>query len=290
MTDASAYDWIVCMSGGKDSDALGIWAKFKAGPARSKRYIHTVTGHDHPLTIAHLDYVAERLGITLEKIEGPYTWITLAEKKHRFPSQAVRFCTEELKVKPLAKWLEAEVDAGRVERPLVIQGIRAEESPSRATLPEWGEDSSNWRNAYDCPIWRPLLKWTAAECFAIARKHGVDPNPLYKMGMRRVGCWPCIFVGKGELANAFRSDPELLPRLREYERRVIAASKRGAASIFAHDKVPKRFHDRTYVSEKGETFTYASIDGVYAWAIDPTQRELDFGEPPTCFSQYGLCE
>ena len=98
-------------------------------------------------------------------------------------------------------------------------------------------------------------------------------------------------VRKGELASAFRQDPGLLPRLKDYEARVARASHRGAGSIFAPNMTPERFHDRKSVDEEtGRVVTYASIDGVYAWCIDPEQSQLDFGEPPSCFSQYGLCE
>ncbi len=294
--NVSEYDWIICMSGGKDSDALGIWARFEAGPARSKRYIHTETGHDHPITIAHLSYVEEKLGVQIERICGPYTWISLAEEKQRFPSAKARFCTEELKVKPLRTWIDGQAGPkGAIQNPLVIQGIRADESKDRAKLPEWQSElhefaSGRLINAYDCPIWRPLLRWSAADCFKLAKKYGIDPNPLYKLGMNRVGCWPCIMVRKGELAAAFRQDPDLLPRLREYEARVAKASSRGSATIFAPNMTPPRFHDRESVNEDGERVTFASIEGVYAWCMDPDQAELDFGPEPTCFSQYGLCE
>lgn len=281
---------VVCVSGGKDSTAMALWLLKESGLSNPMRFVFTDTGHENPVTLEHMDYLEKAIGIKIERVTGPYSFLTLSIKKGAFPSARRRFCTEELKVKPLAAWIGAQEDADPAFDPVTVMGIRREESKARRDMPEW-EDSQTQRSAYDCPLWRPIIDWTWQQVFAIHEKYGIEPNPLYKRGVGRVGCWPCIMCSKGELATAFNEDPGLLDRLRDYEVQVAAASKEGIPTMFASDKTPRAFHDREHTKEDGSVFTYVSIDGVYRWCMDPDQPELDFGgDPPTCMSQYGLCE
>ena len=61
---------------------------------------------------------------------------------------------------------------------------------------------------------RPLIKWTAKDCFDIMKKYNIEPNPLYKMGMKRVGCMPCIMVSKPEIKNIFKQFPEIIEKIK----------------------------------------------------------------------------
>lgn len=296
---------VLCVSGGKDSTAMALWIERESGLTNPRSYIFSDTGHEHPDTVAHVHQLCERVGHPLNVIEGPFTWLSLAKKKKRFPSAKARFCTEELKVKPLVRWIQAQADlhfetegAEGFDDPVVVQGIRAAESENRSRLPAWQPGDQDFehngrmvRSAYDCPIWRPILRFSADDVFALHREHDMPWNPLYTKGAARVGCFPCIYARKSELKAMFDLDPELLPRLRRYEAEVAEVSGRGAASIFAPNKTPPEFHDRVYVSPEGVRHTYPSIDAVYRWAMNPDQMELDFeGEAPACMSQYGLCE
>ena len=274
---------VISTSGGKDSTAMIVHFLKEANLPNPLRYVFADTGWEHKDTYNYLDTLEKELNITIDRVKGPYDFVSLAVKKRRFPSTRVRFCTEELKVKPIAIYMDALIDNG--EDPVMVVGIRAEESPNRALMSEWA-----YSGAYDAPIWRPLLKWSADDVFNLHKKYDVPPNPLYLKGSSRVGCFPCIMCRKGELKRAFLADDSLIEKLREAEKKVGEASKYGVSTLFAPDKTPKRFHDLEYTTDKGVTYTMASIDGIRNWALDGNQPELDFGEPPSCFSQYGLCE
>lgn len=275
---------VASISGGKDSTAMALWLKFESGLKNPLRFVCADTGHEHPDTVAYLQLLSVILGEPIKMVKGPFTFLSLAEKKTVFPSTRARFCTEELKIKPLAAYADELIESG-IE-PVFAVGVRAEESASRARLEPWDENPKT----YECPSWRPMLQWTADEVFAIHKRHNVPPNPLYLQGAKRVGCWPCIMSTKTDLAFAFEHDEGLLPRLLEYERIVGAASKRGTATFFAADKVSAGFHDIIWTREDGEVFALASAEAVHRWATDPDQPRLDFGEPPSCMSHYGLCE
>jgi 3'-phosphoadenosine 5'-phosphosulfate sulfotransferase (PAPS reductase)/FAD synthetase len=247
------------------------------------RFVVADTGHEHPDTLGHLQLLAVKLGQPIETVRGPYTFLELAKKKRVFPSTKSRFCTTELKVKPMAEYVHGLQDSG--EEVVVALGIRADESPSRSRMREWEPTSE----AYDSPLWRPILRWTSEDVFECHRRHDMPPNPLYLRGQGRVGCWPCIMATKENLRAAFSDDPDLLGRLQEYEQEVAEVSPRGSATFFAPGKVPPSMR-RTIVDAKGNEQTIATVEDVWRWATDPDQPTLEFGDPPTCMSQYGLCE
>lgn len=56
--------------------------------------------------------------------------VDLARQKHRCPSARARYCTEELKTKPMTDYILDVVQ----DNTLIIQGIRAAESSARAKM------------------------------------------------------------------------------------------------------------------------------------------------------------
>ena len=273
-------------SGGKDSAAMALWLRFESGLPNDMRFVFNDTGHEHPETYAYLDTLAAKLGQEIERTPSPYTFESLCVEKQRFPSKMVRFCTQFLKVKPMAKWI---VDQGFSD-PVLCQGVRAEESQRRAAMPVWDDTLGDFDGFYD--IWRPILRWSVERVFEVHRRHDLPPNPLYKMGAGRVGCWPCIYIRISELRSAFRRDPSLLPRLEAMEAKVAAASARKGASFFAPEKIPDWAHDKV---DHQSGATYASIRAVHDYVLQTDQHDLfahegELTDVPTCMSRYGLCE
>jgi len=310
-----AIQHIVNVSGGKDSTALYLLAMESGRPFRA---IFCDTGHEHPLTIEYVNTLAERTGgpavetiradftkdfarkrayllehwpaegVPMERVERAAAllaaptgipFLDLAMMKGRFPSTRARFCTEELKVLPAL--FQVVLPAAKLGPVLRWVGVRADESAARAKLSKLGRDNDAPRSAR---VWRPLLSWTVDDVFAMHRKHGIEPNPLYRLGMGRVGCMPCIMSRKAEIAEIARRWPEEVERVAEWEQMCAGTSKRGLATMFAADKT-----------------TDSPIDGVYPgvrqvaeWAKTSRggkQYDLEaFAEPAACHSLYGLCE
>lgn len=287
---------VACLSGGKDSTALAILL-VKERPEwvgdRPIYFITNDTGWEHPITRAYGDYLRLALNINIVVPPPKYTFESLAEQRKMFPSTTRRFCTEELKVLPAARWMEAQ--GWDDFQCIVARGIRADESEGRKLAQEWGE-FTDARKVY--PIWNPLVEWTPEQVFDIHKRHGIEPNPLYKMGMKRVGCWPCIMASKQQLRATFKIDPDLLPRLRALEARVIdlaatALIAKGkhptARSFFRTDKTPPRFHSGRSLDSEGNEFTYPTIDDVYRWCMEDGDDDPAPDEGG-CVSMYGLCE
>jgi len=195
----------------------------------------------------------------------------LVRKKKRVPSVRARFCTEKLKVLPMIEYLRKLDDEYTV-----FQGIRAAESPSRAKM-----NAKEWSDDYDAYVIRPLFHWSDEEVFAMMERHGVEPNPLYKIGAKRVGCFPCIMISHGELVRVTQHDDTIWDRIQFLEE--DAANGR---SFFPPNYIPKRFHTG-YDPKSGKTFPKWRDVKSY---LEMRHEEAFAEEAPACMSIYNLCE
>ena len=160
---------------------------------------------------------------SLHPTGNPY--LDLCMWKGRFPSSQSQFCTEHLKDLPIG----LQVVGPMLKEGMVLQwlGMRAEESERRRLQPRFNHHENG------SMIWRPIQAWTEADVWAMHRRHGLLPNPLYSLGAKRVGCWPCVNCGKDELRLFDSLTPWDVDRIAEWERVVGLCSKRGQATFFA---------------------------------------------------------
>ncbi|WP_036120775.1 phosphoadenosine phosphosulfate reductase family protein [Lysinibacillus sphaericus] len=300
MTDIN----VISISGGKDSTAMWLLALERDTP--NLKVVFSDVGHEHPETYEYIDYLEKELGpITrikpdfsqqiLRKREVVDTkwrnegvsetiiqqalevlhptgnpFLDLCMWKGRFPSTMARFCTVELKVRPMFDKVYVPI-FGTGNYVVSWQGIRANESLSRSKMAETEETPEGYT------IYRPILNWDVYDVFKQHDKHGIKPNPLYKQGMGRVGCMPCINNKKEELHEIARRFPEEIERVARWEEIVSKASKRGSATFFTSDDRGHGIHD---VVEWSKT-TYGGVQYDLLKLME---------EVPMCSSQYGLCE
>lgn len=303
---------VINTSGGKDSTAMLLLAI-----EQGVENLHPVfcdTGNEHPMTYEYLRYLDDKIGIRIEWVKADFTkaierkrekikaawlqegitqeridsvlqamrptgnpFLDLCMLKGRFPSSTLRFCTHELKIEVIKRHVYAPL----LEQGNDIdswQGIRRDESKSRArAMPREFAMKDKKTGA---EVWnvRPILDWKAEDCFAMHKKHGIEPNPLYKLGMARVGCMPCINSRKSEVLEISRRFPDQIDRIERWEKIVAQCTKWDGATFFtsvAHDA--------------------AGIREVVRWAqTDRGGRQFglftDTEELPACSSQFGLCE
>jgi 3'-phosphoadenosine 5'-phosphosulfate sulfotransferase (PAPS reductase)/FAD synthetase len=305
---------LLSVSGGKDSTAMILHA-IESG----KDFISVFadTGHEHPDTYEYLDYLESKLDIKLHRAKPDFTdrirkkavfvkkhwadhgisdekiqtaldtlkptgnpFLDLCIWKGRFPSPKGRFCTDELKSLPITEQVVLPIlKTGKKVRSW--QGIRWAESPRRAKMP------MHELSDYGIWIYRPILKWSADEVFAIHRRHDIKPNPLYLQGMNRVGCMPCVMCRKGELAEISRRFPDVIDRLRKWEKIVSEASKRGSSTFFDVRPFAEDKYNVNYIDH--------GVDAAVRWSKTlrgGKQFDLfsESEEIPACSSNYGLCE
>lgn len=313
---------IISVSGGKDSTALLLLAIERE--AENMQAVFADTGHEHPQTYEYVQYLNDEVfpirtiradfaadierkrqvvqtkwrneGVSEEIIEQALNvlqptgnpFLDLCLWKGRFPSTKARFCSEELKRNPiieqvLTPLLEQQGDV------VCWQGVRADESLARRHLTE-RECKQVMPNGAELWNYRPILQWTAQDCFDMHKKHGIKHNPLYEQGMGRVGCMPCIHSRKDELLEISRRFPQEIERIAQWERIVAEASRHAVQGMTFFTYQGDRgsaYNDNVY--EKG------NIWQVVEWAkTSRGGKQYDFlrvqNDGPLCSSIYGLCE
>lgn len=292
-------------SGGKDSAATLIYiTKVLCIPNVVACFADT--GWEADETYTYLDYIEQATGVPIIRLqakcgqvfkkdnprvpdkEKPMDMLELCKIKGRFPSSQRRFCTTELKLKPMQQWIAEQV------KPVVnISGIRREESPKRSSAPFYIEKDE----FLSVPVWLPIVAWKWQDVFDMHRLYGVEPNPLYKRGHARVGCYPCIMSNKNELCNIAKNHPEVFDKMNSMEEEVCKMSKSGCSSFFPADTTSAAY--RKSCDANSNTY-YARAYDVKDWALGKSAdsetmdmfAEDDFEDitGPSCNSIYGLCE
>ena len=261
---------IVMFSGGKDSSCL-LHQMLFAG--EDVEVVFCNTGWELPETIEFIKGFIEQYHVkkfTELQSEKFKSLPELVQYKKYMPSPFMRFCTEELKIKPLKAYVESIDDEVHT-----YNGVRAEESTKRRKmLPEVYDDYIG------AMMHRPLLYWTWEMVIDYLKVNEVPINPVYKNGMKRVGCGPCIMISLKEFAVFKELWPERI--------KIIAKLEEETGSYFFQpDIVPERF--RTARGKGGEL--RSSIMDVVRY-VDSKPKYYQYAEVAgeSCMSYYNLCE
>lgn len=264
---------VLSVSGGKDSAAASLWLT-ERGIGHDRVFCDT--GWEHPTTYEYLrGPLTAKLGPIVE-IRAPLGMVDLIRKKAMFPSRRRRFCTEELKVRPMRRHLAAMQDAGT--EVINATGVRAAESEARSVLPEW-----EWQEAFDCETWRPILRLTEPEVILLHKRHGLPPNPLYLKGATRVGCWPCIHARKAEIKLWAQLDPQRVALVRELEAELTAAAKQRNPNAGQ-----RGFFQAPVPNAPGRRPAWG-IDQIVEWS-GIAQTGWDFPEADPGCMRWGICD
>lgn len=291
---------IVQFSGGKDSMASLLWTIENITP--NPMVVFCDTGWESQITYDYINEVMKKLNLPLVTLKTDKFdkqgggLLGMVKKKGRFPSSQARFCTIELKSKPAIDHILDEVN----DNVLVIQGIRKLESFNRSKMKSqctffkfyfepYGLDKKGklkyhtyrkkdivaFREKFADDILRPVFEWTGQQVIDYIISKGFEPNPLYKMGMKRVGCFPCVLSNNRDIRSMMEFFPERLKYIGEQE--VVCKS-----SFFGPDSIPKWAY-------RGD---YPVMDDVilYLERKNATLDMFEDNEATSCMSFYGLCE
>ena len=188
--------YIVTFSGGKDSEATCIWAKENL--QADWEIVFCDTAWESPLTYKFMIDFESKMGkkvnyLKSKKYKG---FIDLTRKKKRFASTKGRFCTQELKVKPMIDFILDQVK----EDCRIYQGLRWEESKNRASAnkiddyflhyfqpiikvdPKTGKKKESYHTYrkkevfefckhYEATVVRPIISWTGTETIQYILDH-----------------------------------------------------------------------------------------------------------------------
>lgn len=311
---------IISFSGGKDSTAMLLLAIERETDNLSA--VFADTGNEHEQTYNYVRYIEQATGVPIRWVKADFSrqiagkrefvltkwaskwgapqeaidraaaalaptgnpFLDMCIWKGRFPSTKVAFCSEELKRNPIIDQVQKPLlETGNV---ISWQGVRRNESLNRRFLTE-RELKMTAENGNELWNYRPILDWTADDCFEMHRKHSIKHNPLYEQGMGRVGCMPCINARKDELNEIAKRFPEVIERIEQWEVAVGMAARRGESTFFTAEGLPPG-------SSPKQHYDAGNIIQVIKWAATSRGgKQRDFFremDGPVCSSIYGLCE
>lgn len=199
MTDTVRH--VLGISGGKDSAALAIYLKDRVP---EMEYFFCDTGRELPETYEYLQRLETVLGKPIARLNADrdfdhWLWVFGGA----LPSPQMRWCTKNLKIKPLEAWLGDDQAVSYV-------GIRADEQ----------RDGYVSRKANITAIF-PFKEdgLVKDDILRILDEAGVG-LPDYYRWRTRSGCFFCFFQRKIEWVNLAEEHPDLFERAAEYERKV----------------------------------------------------------------------
>ena len=225
--------WVLSLSGGKDSTALGLrWLELhKAFPVTYPLHevVYCDTWMEFPAMMEHincLEKIFTDAGIKFTRLQNPksFEWYMFENTPKRknpklegkrgrsWPTPKARWCT---------CWLKAEVIDGYLKKLKsqfnVIQliGLAADETNRL-------EKKNNQNPTHKHPLveWR----WNEADCLQFCYDQGFDWDGLYEI-FHRVSCWCCPLQSLAELRNLRKHFPDLWAKLIDMEHRTWGTFK-----------------------------------------------------------------
>lgn len=178
---------ILGISGGRDSAALAVYMR-QNYPDLPIEYFFTDTGKELPEVYTFLDRLEGFLGKTVKRLNPDRDFdFWLKEYGNFLPSPRTRWCTRQLKLRPLELWLRSDLEAGVTIHSYVA--IRADE-PTRE-----GYQSTHPNMKVHLPLRTAGID--RAGVIDILRQSDVG-EPAYYDWRSRSGCTFCFFQQKIE--------------------------------------------------------------------------------------------
>jgi hypothetical protein len=201
---------ILGLSGGRDSAALAVFMR-QTRPDLPIDYFFTDTGKELKEVYSFLDRLEGFLGQPIVRLNPDRDFdFWLKEYGNFLPSPRTRWCTRQLKLRPLEQWLKADLEGGVTIHSYVA--IRADE-PSRE-----GYQATHPNMIVHLPL----------------REHGIDRKgvvdileqsevgePDYYKWRSRSGCTFCFFQQKIEWIHLAERHPDSFQEAVNYEKIAI---------------------------------------------------------------------
>lgn len=201
---------ILGISGGRDSAALAVYMR-QYHPKLPIEYFFTDTGKELPEVYEFLDKLEGFLGTPIKRLNPDRDFdFWLSEYGNFLPSPRTRWCTRQLKLRPLEHWLRADLDAGIIVHSYVA--IRSDE-PSRE-----GYQSTHANMKVHLPLREAGID--RAGVIEILDQADVG-EPAYYGWRSRSGCTFCFFQQKIEWVRLAENHPDRFEEAVAYEKTAL---------------------------------------------------------------------
>lgn len=231
MADEERIRHVCGISGGKDSSALAIYLRDRVP---EMEYFFCDTGAELPETYEYLSRLETVLGKPIVRINaerGFDHWFEVF--RGTLPSPQMRWCTKNMKIKPLEAWIGDSAAISYV-------AIRVDESNRKGYI----STKSNIRAVF--PFVEDRIDHEGV--LRILEEAGVG-LPSYYEWRTRSGCYFCFFQRKAEWVGLAERHPELFERAVAIERKVLKDAGVGGDANFEATAMKGRL----YTWSSGET-------------------------------------
>ena len=199
---------ILGLSGGKDSAALAIHMNNKH-PEIDVEYFFTDTGYELSETYKFLDKLKTRLDKPIHYIQPINSFDYYMKKYNNFlPSPMARWCTIEMKLKSMEKWLKPYLDAK--DEIVTLIGIRHDERGRT------GYKSNNPAIKARFPFIEDMIDRDGV--LSILEESGLGLPEYYKWRSRS-GCTFCFFQKKNEWIGLRENNPKAWEHAKSLEKK-----------------------------------------------------------------------
>ena len=201
---------ILGLSGGRDSAALAVYMR-QYHPELPLEYFFTDTGKELPEVYKFLDKLEGFLGRPIARLNPDRDFdFWLKEYGNFLPSPRTRWCTRQLKLRPLEHWLRQDLDDGTIVHSYVA--IRADE-PSRE-----GYQATHANMRVHLPLRDAGID--RAGVLEI-HQHSDVGEPEYYQWRSRSGCTFCFFQQKIEWVRLSEEHPDRFKEAVDYEKTAL---------------------------------------------------------------------
>lgn len=215
----------VLFSGGRDSlVALHLAWRIRKALNIHLEAVHVDTTVSTPGNIDYVKTVCDKLGINLVLVRPKESFFELVER-WGFPTATRRWCCYHLKIEPLKRYFMTCIQKGC--RGLIVDGIRADESPRRRNFPRFGIHKH-----FKLPCYHPIFDWTKHDVIYYIEQHSLPDNPLYQILPRATECWCTALKTPKQFMLLKKYWPELFKKFVEAE----AKLKTGGSALFRNGK------------------------------------------------------
>lgn len=204
-------------SGGKDSQAMLAYL-VKIGFGGKIVVIHSDLG-EMEWEPMH-DFISKNaFGIEVVVVKPKLSFFELCLKYDRLPSGMARFCTSELKTRPIGDWILDYCKTNGIKTAINAMGIRAEESLSRSKkIPLKLSKLSRVKIGLEIWEWYPIFDYSIEDVWDEIRQAGQVPHRVYSEGYSRLSCVFCVFGRIDEHRMAAQAKPYLYEKMVKLEK------------------------------------------------------------------------
>jgi 3'-phosphoadenosine 5'-phosphosulfate sulfotransferase (PAPS reductase)/FAD synthetase len=224
---------VISFSGGRTSGYM-LWRCLEAGFS-DETDVHVLfadTGKERDETYRFVDDCEHTWGVVIHRVFRPGYFTQLITDRRVLPNPVMRFCTQELKIRPMRDWMLAR----GYDHWTNVVGIRADE-PRRVAKMRAAAETRSERWDVDLPLADAGVMLADITAFWRAQPFDLQLQP------HEGNCDLCFLKGRDKVVNIVRDRPDLARWWAEQEARIGGTFRADRPSYAAMLAQPDLFRD-----------------------------------------------